>query len=125
MSVIWYAWGDATFREIGDPGRIAQLDTEAALDEPENSFFWAPQCSMETRQYRNEGMGPQQLAEYEARAQGVLADGELVQSAQVVARFDTRSNRLLADAAVTPVDMVPLRLQLIDAEPGFEVLNDG
>lgn len=123
MSAIWYGWGDATFREITDAGEIVKLDVSAAVDEAEGSFIGTPQASFEISMYRNEGIGPVQLSDVQARTQGVLADGEVIASASAAASFDTRSNTLIVDVDVTPADTAPLRLQLTDSPEGFEVVS--
>lgn len=121
MSATWYAWGDATFREVTDPAEIVKQDVSAAIDEAENAFFWAPQASFQFSAYRNEGMGPVQLSDVQARTQGVLADGEVIESASAVASFDRGQNKLIADVTVVPADTAPLRLRLTDSPAGFEV----
>lgn len=123
MSAIWYRWGDASFTEIDDPHDILEQDVQAALDEPEGTFFWSPQSSFELSAYRNEGMGPVQLSEVQARSQGVLADAEIITTASAAASFDRRQNKLIVDCSVDSADLGRLSLRLTDDPQGFEVVT--
>lgn len=121
MSAVWYRWGDLTFKEVTDPREFAQLDTEAALDEPEGSCYWAPQATFEVKQYRNEGMGPVQLGELQTRCQVVLGDSEVLLSAQANAYFIPSANTLVVDVQTVAADSTPLSLALVDSPAGFEI----
>ena len=121
MSAVWYRWGDASFTEITDPRDILEQDAPAALDEAEGSFYWAPQTSFQLSDYRNDGMGPVQLSEVQSRAQAVLADADIIQTASAAASFDRRANRLIVDCSVDSADLGPLSLQLTDDPQGFQI----
>lgn len=123
MSAIWYEWGDLTFREVTDPRRIGQLDAEAALDEPEGSCYWAPLATFEVKSYRNEGMGPVQLSELEARCQAVLGDSEVLLRARANAYFVPTANTLVVDVETVALDTSPLSLRLVDSPAGFEIAH--
>ena len=121
MSAVWYKWGDPTFAEVTDPREILGQDVPAALDEAEGAFFWAPQTSFELSSYRNEGIGPVQLSEIQARAQGVLADADIIESASAAASFQTSANRLIVDCNMDSADLGRLSLQVTDDPQGFQV----
>lgn len=121
MSAVWHKWGDPTFAEVTDPREILEQDVPAALDEAEGAFFWAPQTSFELSSYRNEGIGPVQLSEIQARAQGVLADADIIESASAAASFQTSANRLIVDCNVDSADLGRLSLQVTDDPQGFQV----
>lgn len=121
MSAVWHRWGDPTFAEVTDPREILEQDVPAALDEAEGAFFWAPQASFELSGYRNEGIGPVQLSEVQARAQGVLADADIIETASAAASFQTRANRLIVDCSVDSADLGRLSLQVTDDPQGFQV----
>lgn len=123
MSAVWYKWGDLTFREVTDPGLIAQLDVEAALDEAEGSCYWAPLATFEVRSYRNESMGPVQLSELEARCQAVLSGSEVLLRARANAYFIPGANTLVVDAEAVAADTTPLSLRLVDSPAGFEITH--
>ena len=84
MSAVWYRWGRLRLRRL--PTRVGSWSkTRQPLLMRRRARFWAPQTSFQLSDYRNESMGPVQLSEVQSRAQAVLADADIIQTASAAA----------------------------------------